>query len=234
MSQSTLSRELALRIGLAARALPDTQPKQLVGVLTGLLGLPLTAENLASLTLKQYQQALNEAYAPETLRKSLALLQYDSQPADATAKSRIQFYRAGDMPHSIRVAVASCNGVHIDGQFSLCKQFYIFQISAHEQRLIAIRAAETAETLKSEQKQHYRAELIQDCQVLYSHSIGAQAAAKVIKQGVHPIKMSSKAIIVDTIEQLQHVLSTSPPPWLAKSMGMAVTPPNRILRENMT
>ncbi len=234
MSQSTLSRELALRIGLAARALPDTQPKLLVDALTGILGLPITEEKLASLTLKQYQQAFQCAYTPEILQKSLTLLQNGDLSGITAASSRVQFYRAGDMPNSIRVAVASQNGVYIDGQFSLCKQFYIFQISACEQRLIAIRAAETAEPLKAEQKQYYRAELIQDCQVLYSHSIGAQAAAKVINQGVHPIKMSGKAIITDIIEQLQHVLLTSPPPWLAKSMGVTRNPFNHTLQEKMT
>lgn len=221
MGQSTLSRELALRIGLAARALPDTRPKELIRVLIGIVGLPLTEERLDSLTLKQYQQVLDLGCASETLQKSLYLLQGGQQPnIKRAATSQMQFYREGDMPHSIRIAITSSDGVFIDGRFSDCKQFYIYQVSATEQRLIAVRAAETTEPLKAEQKQHYRAEIIQDCQVLYSQAIGGPAAAKVIKQGVHPIKLNGAAVIADIIEQLQHVLRISPPPWLAKSMGM--------------
>lgn len=225
MSQSTLSRELALRIGLAARALPDTRPKEFIDILSDLVGLPLTEEKLDSLTLPHYRQALATDYSPEILKKSFELLQGSRNPNPAHQQSaRIKFYREGDMPYSIRVAVASQDGIYIDGQFSVCKQFYIYQVSATERRLIAIRAAETQKPLKAEQKHHYRAEIIQDCQVLYSQSIGGSAAAKVIKQGVHPIKVGGAAAIADIVEQLQHVLETSPPPWLAKSMGMSTRP----------
>jgi nitrogen fixation protein NifX len=233
MCQSTLSRELALRIGLAARVLPDTQPKELIHVLIGIVGFPLTEEKLESLTLKHYRQALNRTCAPETLQRSLNLLQGQQANTKNVATSQIQFYREGDMPYSIRVAVASQDGVLIDGHFSDCKQFYIYQVSATEQRLIAIRAAETTEPMKAEQKQHYRAEIIQDCQVLYSQAIGGPAAAKVIKQGVHPIKLSGTAAIADIIEQLQHVLRISPPPWLAKSMGMARKSSAHSIQEDM-
>ena len=50
-SQDTLSRELALRIGLAARALPDTDAKRLFNVLTDCVGLPLTEEKIGGINL---------------------------------------------------------------------------------------------------------------------------------------------------------------------------------------
>ena len=231
MSQATLSRDLALCIGLAAKALPDTQPKVLTQALTDKLGLPITQAKLSSLTLAQYQQLFQHAYPQNDLKQSLQILK---QGAKAIHKptSEIQLYRKGDMPHSIRIAIVSDDGVHINGQFSACKEFYIFQVSAEEYRLIAVRAAETSEPLKAEQKQFYRAEILQDCQVLYSQSIGGPAAAKVIKMGVHPIKLSNTALISDIIEQLQHVLMTSPPPWIAKSMGVEPQHPTRSLQED--
>lgn len=235
MSQLALSRELALRIGLAARALPDTQPKHLVQVLTKVSGLPLTEKKLAQLTLKQFQQALERSYPLEIVQQSLNVLQQKKQQGNASASTvRMQLYRAGDMPHSIRIAIASDDGIHIDGHFSRCRDFYIYQVSAQEQRLIAIRSATTAEPMKSEQKQHYRAEIIQDCQVFYSQSIGGPAAVKVIKQGVHPVKLNGAPRIAEIIGQLQHVLQTSPPPWLAKCMGVAINPSNPSLEEDKT
>lgn len=221
MSQSTLSRELALRIGLAARALPDTDLKQLIPALAKAMGLPITEEKLAALTLQQYQQVLSADYAANSLQQSLHLLQHgENFSNESNALTRIQLYRRGDMPNSIRIAIASEDGIHINGHFSVCKQFYIYQVAANEQRLIAIRAASTPHTLTGDRKHYYRAEILQDCQVLYSQSIGGPAAAKVINQGVHPVKLSGNAIIADIIEQLQHVLSHSPPPWLAKTMGI--------------
>ena len=50
-SQDTMTRELALRIGLAARALPDTDAKGLFNILTESLGFPLTEEKIAGITL---------------------------------------------------------------------------------------------------------------------------------------------------------------------------------------
>jgi len=49
-SQDMLSRELALRIGLAARALPDTDAKRLFKVLTDCVRLPITEDKLAAST----------------------------------------------------------------------------------------------------------------------------------------------------------------------------------------
>ncbi|MDF1589849.1 MAG: NifB/NifX family molybdenum-iron cluster-binding protein [Gammaproteobacteria bacterium] len=96
----------------------------------------------------------------------------------------------------------------------------IYQLSAQEQRLIDIRKVDIDPGLKAEQKQEYRAALIRDCQVLYSIAIGGQAAAKVVKQGIHPMKISDQTEIADIIAQLQQVLVASPPPWLAKIMGL--------------
>ena len=42
MARKGLSRELALRIGLAARALSDTEPKALLDILTDILEMPIT------------------------------------------------------------------------------------------------------------------------------------------------------------------------------------------------
>ena len=46
-----ISKEIALRIGLAARVLPDIDAAQLLKVLDELVGLPPTKDSLATLTL---------------------------------------------------------------------------------------------------------------------------------------------------------------------------------------
>ena len=58
MNSQAISRELALRIGLAARALPDTDAKRLLSVLTDCIDLPITEEKIVGINLKTLKSAL--------------------------------------------------------------------------------------------------------------------------------------------------------------------------------
>ena len=51
MADQALSRELALRIGLAAKALPDVDARELLTVLVNRLGTPLTDKKLREITV---------------------------------------------------------------------------------------------------------------------------------------------------------------------------------------
>jgi nitrogen fixation protein NifX len=95
----------------------------------------------------------------------------------------------------------------------------IYQVSANEARLIDVR--DTAQFSEFEEdKNRFRSELIRDCQVLYLVSVGGPAAAKIIKLGIHPIKLPEVTPIAEVLGELQRVLAAKPPPWLAKVMGI--------------
>ncbi len=128
-------------------------------------------------------------------------------------------YTEGDMPGSIRVACASLGGEQVDGHFGSCPLFLIYQVSADKIRLIDLRVTENA--AQADGGSAYRAGLIKDCHILYMQSIGGPAAAKVVKAGVHPIKLLEGGEAPEVLAQLQKVLAGSPPPWLAKVMGAA-------------
>jgi nitrogen fixation protein NifX len=227
MSQNALSRELALRIGLAARALPDTTIQRLMTVLTAELGLPLTEEKLATLNLKTLKTAHEGEFLEveePLLKKAVHALKHPVSE-DMTANSLrtgshpITPYHEGELPSSIRIACASDDTQKVDGHFGSCKQFMIYQVSANEARLIAVR--DTAQVSEFEEdKNRFRSELIRDCQVLYLVSVGGPAAAKVIKLGIHPIKLPDVTPIAEVLAELQRVLANKPPPWLAKVMGI--------------
>jgi len=232
-SQDTLSRELALRIGLAARALPDTDAKRLFTVLTYCVGLPLTEDKIASINLKTFKTAQEGEFSDiddVLLKKALHILKHDVQTG-VTLKPEIHSLSEGDMPGSVRIACASNDAINIDGHFGSCSQFLIYQVSANETRLIDIRATDIPDGLEVDDKNRYRAELIQDCQVLYMASVGGPAAAKIVKLGIHPIKLPSVDSIVDIIAQLQTVIAGTPPPWLAKVMGIEASDRFRFERE---
>ncbi|PKD38802.1 nitrogen fixation protein NifX [Methylomonas sp. Kb3] len=218
MSQSTLTRELALRIGLAARALPDTPPKLFISVLRACIGTALNDKNLAELGKAQFQQALNNfgiVANADSIRESLRILQNSEEPAPI-ADSCQTIASAS----SIRIAIGSDDPQLISGHFGSCRQFLIYQIAADDARLVDVRSIDSDAQRQHDDKNVYRAELIADCRVLYIASIGGPAAAKLIKYGIHPVKADQGEAITQIIKQLQIVLAHAPPPWLAKSMGI--------------
>jgi nitrogen fixation protein NifX len=131
----------------------------------------------------------------------------------------VEAYNEGDMPGSIRVACASNKGEKLDGHFGSCQRFLIYQVSQQEQRLVDIRRVDPDST--AEDKNGYRASLIEDCQLLFVSSIGGPAAAKVIRAGVHPIKSPKADEARAEITALQGRIGPDAPPWLAKVMGQS-------------
>ena len=217
MNSQAISRELALRIGLAARALPDTDAKRLLSVLTDCIGLPITEQKLIGLNLDTLKTAKAGEFADvdePLLTHALSILKSSLNAPEQQA------YGDGDMPGSVRIACASNDGINVDGHFGSCNQFMIYQVSADEARLIDIRDTDIPAGLEVDDKNVFRAELIQDCQVLYIASVGGPAAAKIVKQGIHPIKLSAIDPISEVVDQLQSVIAGTPPPWLAKVMGI--------------
>ncbi|MDP3877207.1 MAG: nitrogen fixation protein NifX [Methylobacter sp.] len=229
MDSQIISRELALRIGLAARALPDTDAKRLLSVLTDCIGLPLTEQKLLGLTLDTLKTASAGEFAaidPPLLTHALSILKSGLNVPEQQA------YNEGDMPGSIRIACASNDGINVDGHFGSCSQFMVYQVSADETRLIDIRNTDCRQEV--EDKNLFRAELIQDCQVLYIASVGGPAAAKIVKLGIHPIKLPAVDAIAGVLNQLQSVIAGTPPPWLAKVMGIEASERFHFEREEAT
>jgi nitrogen fixation protein NifX len=217
---SPISEEIALRIGLAARALPDTPPARLIRVLADAIGLPPTAEKLAALKVKDLKSAADGELGdldPDALKSALALLKGEGV-AETDPPPALDAYADGDMQGSIRVACASNGGEALDGHFGSARRFLVYQVSADESRLVDAR---TVDDGGAEDKNAYRAGLIRDCQVLYVASIGGPAAAKVIKADIHPIKDAAGGSARDRMAALQRILADKPPPWLAKVMGQS-------------
>ena len=186
--------------------------------------MPITEEKLATLNLKTLKTAhdgeFSEVEEP-LLKKAVHALKHPAvEDSSDPSLPVIQAYQEGDMPNSIRIACASDDTQKVDGHFGSCKQFMIYQVSASEARLIGIRYTDQVSEFE-EDKNRFRSELIQDCQVLYLVSVGGPAAAKIIKLGIHPIKLPEVMLIADVLVELQKVLADKPPPWLAKVMGMS-------------
>ncbi len=86
-------------------------------------------------------------------------------------------------------------------------------------KLIDVRSALEADL--QEDKNAYRVSLIKDCNAIFVVSVGGPAAAKVIKGGVYPMKKDEGGQAREILADLQGVIRTSPPPWMAKALGVA-------------
>ena len=213
MSQS-MTREAALRIGLAARELDIFSVTELVMALAAKLDLPLTEDKLAKLTVDDLRAIAPNADA-DNLKHAVRLLW--GEGIAGSELPTLDAYRDGDMPGSIRVACASNMEENIDGHFGSCERFLIYQVSASEVRLVAARP--TLEAEQAEDRNVFRANLIADCQVVYVQSIGGPAAAKVVRAGAHPVTIPRSTPAREIMARLQVTLH-KPPPWLAKAMGV--------------
>jgi nitrogen fixation protein NifX len=221
MSNATLSKDMALRIGLAARALPDTDAARLLGVLADAVGLPPTGTALAQLSVKDFKAAAGGEFADidnAAIKAALARLKGDTGLSEASLPA-VEPFADGDMPGSIRVACASNTGEQLDGHFGSCQRFLVYQVSPGALRLVDIRAVD--DSAADGDKNGYRAALIDDCQLLFVVSIGGPAAARVVRAGVHPVKHPAGGEARVEVAALQGRIGPAAPPWLAKIMGRA-------------
>lgn len=227
MNTPSLTRDIALRIGLAAHALPGIESRRLVEVLTQLLGIPLSEQRLASITVSDLKTGLSNldgdeegsggGIPTECYKEAVRHLWGDDTGAQHVPEP--VSYSDGVMPGSIRVACASNIGEQLDGHFGTCLRFLIYQVSSDQIQLVDVRSCIGSHN--AEDKNAFRAALISDCNVMYVQSIGGPAAAKVVKLGIHPVKLPEGGEVRQILAQLQSVMSGSPPPWLAKIMGIA-------------
>lgn len=219
-----LEDNLALRIALASRFLPGVGVSDLVEILHDRVGTPLNDEKLKSITVTNLKAGIGSYDAEEDGEDvgigleniKLAVRYLWGEEAGDEGVPEIQPYQDGDMPGSIRVAIASNSGAMLNGHFGSCIRFLVYQLSKDDMRLVAIRTAIEADD--AEDRDLFRVNLIKDCHLLFVQSIEGPAAAKVIRADIYPIKVPG---VVEAVEKLQEFQSLfdAPPPCFAKFLG---------------
>ena len=218
---TVITKAAALRIAQAARVLADVNAGAFAAKLGDNLGLPITEEKLAKVTVADLKLILSgeETIEPDVDSASikLAVRHLWGHNAEAENLPQPMPFSEGDMPGSLRVAVASNTEENLDGHFGSCPRFLIYQVGRNEIRLTGIRS--TSLTDEAEDKNVARANLIKDCQIVYVQSIGGPAAAKAVRANIHPVKAPEGGKASIALQRLQAVLD-APPPWLARILGV--------------
>ena len=221
---NSLSRELALRIALASRVLPGVDVHRLIDILHDKVGQPLDDEKLKAITVTNLKTGIGSldgeedgediGIGLENIKLAVRYL-WGEEEGDENLPE-IQPYKDGDLPESIRVAIASNSGASLNGHFGSCIRFLVYQLSRTDYRLVDIRS--TLEADSADDRNLFRANLIKDCHVLFVQSIGGPAAAKVIRADIYPIKVPDVIDAVEKLREFQQVFD-APPPWMAKALG---------------
>jgi len=222
-----ITREAALRVALAARAMPTVTLPALIALLQRQLGEEIDEEALRKVTVTQLKTGFASADGEEdgedigigleAMKLAVRILWGETQGDDSLPK--IEPYQEGDIPDSVRVAIASDRGDTLSGHFGSRIRYLVYQVSATASRLIDIRDAMDADF--AEDKNLFRCQLIGDCHVVYVVSIGGPAAAKVIRADIYPIKLPDGGPAAEVIARFQQAMAESPPPWLLKILGVS-------------
>lgn len=221
-----LDRDLALRIALASRILPGVSVSELVELLHERVGSPLDDEKLKAITVTNLKTGIGSHDGEEDGEDigigleniKLAVRYLWGEEAEDENIPEIEVYKDGDMPDSIRVAIASNSGSALNGHFGSCLRYLVYQLSRNDMRLIDIRS--TIDADDSDDRNLFRVNLIKDCHVVFVQSVGGPAAAKIVRADIYPIKIPD---VIDAVDQLREfqVVFDAPPPWFAKILGVS-------------
>jgi nitrogen fixation protein NifX len=110
---------------------------------------------------------------------------------------------------SLKVAFATSDLENIDSHFGSAKQFAVYEISKESTAVCEIIKIEDKDTDKT-------VELLKGIDIVYFTNIGAIAAAKIINNGIFPIKYKETVSIEEEIKKLTDMLNTNPPPFIKK------------------
>ncbi len=215
---SPIEREAALRIAMAARCLPGVDVAAFVRALGAHLEIPLTGAKLARVTVAELKTVIqgddivDPGIDKAALKAAVRFLWGEGLDEDAPVPDA----ELPDGQGVLRVAVASNSGERLDGHFGSCTRFLIYRVSDAGIALSEVRSTRAADD--TEDRNVARAALIADCHVLCVQSIGGPATAKVVRAGVHPVKMPEGGEARAALTRLQATLKR-PPPWLAKALG---------------
>jgi nitrogen fixation protein NifX len=125
---------------------------------------------------------------------------------------------------AMRVAFATQDLATVDAHFAGARNLAIYEVSDTASRFVEAIQFESAtrqdgvHAEEGDDRITPRVEALAGCTLLFVQAIGGPAAAKVVAQRIHPVKLPHPEPIASVIERLRTMLSGSPPPWLRKAL----------------
>ncbi|MFQ4141519.1 nitrogen fixation protein NifX [Chlorogloeopsis sp. ULAP02] len=120
----------------------------------------------------------------------------------------------------MKIAFTTNDRVHINAHFGWAKTIDIYEISSEGFQFVeTLNFGGNLKEDGNEDKLVPKLDALVDCTIVYVSAIGGNAAARLIKKGVTPVKArTEQEKITDVLENLVRTLQGSPPPWLRKAL----------------
>jgi nitrogen fixation protein NifX len=128
----------------------------------------------------------------------------------------------------MKIAFATTDGIKVDEHFGRAGLFAVYEMTGSGYSLVEMRRfADGRDTgveetrgvgLIHDDRVQSKVEKLADCKIVYLTEIGGPSAARLIKKGVMPVKVTDMATIEESLRKLMETVRTSPPPWLKKAI----------------
>ncbi|GAA5214946.1 NifB/NifX family molybdenum-iron cluster-binding protein [Corallincola platygyrae] len=215
---SPISETAALRVALAAKSLPQLSMKQWLPVLVEKLGEPITDKKLRQLNPKQLRELFAEfTDGPDRVQLAQVFAIFNSEQVDEMSAPECVASEPLPGPKLI-MAVTSNNQEQLDGHFGSCLRVLVYEVNAEGYQLMDVRPVTC--DVSGDKRTQYMLDLISDCQILATLSVGGPAAAKITRASIHPIKQAGPVAASELLSKLQNVLAGSPPPWIKRLLSL--------------
>jgi nitrogen fixation protein NifX len=120
----------------------------------------------------------------------------------------------------MRIAFCTQDLQRVDAHFGWAKNIAVYDVRADGYDFLQTYTFDgDLQEDGNEDKLSPKLEKIGDCAILYVAAIGGSAAARVVANRIHPIKVAQPEPILDLLDKMQSVLQGTPPPWLRKALN---------------
>ena len=137
---------------------------------------------------------------------------------------------SGDtLENAMKVAFATKDMEEINAHFGGAKEFVVYNVSGEGFSLDGVVKTDTSE-LEGDSKTDFKVKALEGINIMYCESIGGTAAAKVIRSGIHPMKVQEPRKIEEVLNELVTMINGNPPPWVKRIMNIETKEDVRLAR----
>ncbi|MBI5892836.1 MAG: nitrogen fixation protein NifX [Deltaproteobacteria bacterium] len=129
----------------------------------------------------------------------------------------------------MKIAFATNDNKTVNDHFGWCRQFAIYDVTPADYTFLMMRDVPEGGDDEVD-KIDKRIAAIKDCAIIYCSQIGPVAAARVIRERIHPIKVAQPEAIDDVLNKMVEVLK-KPPIWLKKVLERETAVPSPLAGE---
>lgn len=133
--------------------------------------------------------------------------------------TKITIEGASAMENAMKVAFATKDMEEINAHFGGAREFVVYNVSKDGFSLCEVIKTDTT-GIEEEDKTDFRVRALKGISIMYCESIGGTAAAKVIRAGIHPMKVGEPTLIEDILKSLVAMINSNPPPWIKRIIHM--------------